>query len=100
MSLCTSIWHTPVSMAERQTIEVTVGPQGRLVVPATLRRRLGIEPGDVLVARAQDDRLVLERRDAILTRVRSRLALVPADVSMVDGLIAERRKEAEREPRA
>jgi AbrB family looped-hinge helix DNA binding protein len=87
-------------MAERQTIEVTVGPQGRLVVPATLRRRLGIEPGDVLVARAQDDRLVLERRDAILTRVRSRLALVPADVSMVDGLIAERRKEAERERRA
>ncbi len=40
-------------MADRETIEVTVGPQGRLVVPAPLRRRLGIEAGDVLVARAK-----------------------------------------------
>jgi AbrB family looped-hinge helix DNA binding protein len=77
--------------------EVTVGPQGRVVVPAPLRRRLGIEPGDVLVARAEDDRLVLERRAAILERIRRRLAVVPADVSMVDELIAERRAEAERE---
>ena len=87
-------------MAERETIEVKVGPQGRLVVPAPLRRRLGIETGDVLVASAQEDRLVLERRDAILARVRRRLAVVPADVSMVDELIAERRKEAERERRS
>ncbi len=86
-------------MAERQTIEVIVGPQGRLVVPAPLRRRLGIETGDVLVARAQEDRLVLERRDAILARVRRRLAIVRDDVSMVDELIAERRKEAEGESR-
>lgn len=84
-------------MARRQTIEVTIGPQGRLVVPAPLRKRLGIEAGDVLVARADDDRLVLERRDAILARVRTRLAAVPADVAMVDELIAERREEAKRE---
>lgn len=87
-------------MATRQTIEVTIGPQGRLVVPAPLRRCLGIEVGDVLVARAQDDRLVLERRDAILTRLRGRLAVVPDDVSMVDELIAERREEAKREDRS
>ena len=93
------MWHSPSEMAKRQTIEVTVGPQGRLVVPAPLRRRLGIEAGDVLVARAQDERLVLERRDAILARVRGRLAAVPDDVSMVDELIAERREEAAREDR-
>ena len=68
-------------------------------MPAPLRRRLGIEPGDVLVARAQEDRLVLERRDGILAQVRRRLAVVPDDVCMVDELIAERRKEAERESR-
>jgi AbrB family looped-hinge helix DNA binding protein len=84
-------------MAKRQTIDVTVGPQGRLVVPAPLRHRLGIKAGDVLVARADDDRLVLERRDAILARIRARLAVVPVDVSMVDELIAERREEAKRE---
>ena len=87
-------------MPRRQAFDVTVGPQGRLVVPAPLRRRLGIEPGNVLVARAQDDCLVLERRDAILTRLRGRVAIASGDVSVVDALIAERRAEAERESRA
>jgi AbrB family looped-hinge helix DNA binding protein len=86
-------------MADPQSIEVTIGPQGRLVVPAALRRRLGIEAGDVLIASAQQDRLVLERRDAILSRVRQRLAVVPAEVSMVDELIAERREEVKAEHR-
>jgi AbrB family looped-hinge helix DNA binding protein len=87
-------------MADRETLEVTVGPQGRLVIPASLRRRLSIEPGEVLIARAEEDRLVLERRKAILARLRERLRVVPTDVSLVDELIAERRKEAEREGRA
>lgn len=87
-------------MADRETLEVTVGPQGRLVIPASLRRRLSIEPGEVLIARAEEDRLVLERRKAILARLRERLRVVPADVSLVDELIAERRKEAKREGRA
>jgi AbrB family looped-hinge helix DNA binding protein len=87
-------------MADRETLEVTVGPQGRLVIPASLRRRLSIEPGEVLIARAEEDRLVLERRKAILARLRERLRVVPTDVSLVDELIAERRKEAEREERA
>jgi AbrB family looped-hinge helix DNA binding protein len=79
---------------------VTVGPQGRLVVPARLRRRLGIGAGDVLVARADDDRLVLERREAILARLRRRFDAVPADVDLVDELIAARREEAKREQRS
>ena len=87
-------------MPKRRTIEVTVGPQGRLVVPAPLRRRLGIEAGDVLIARAEDDRLVLERRDAVLARVRTLFVVVPAEVSMVDELIAERREDSNRERRA
>ncbi len=94
------MWHNETTMAKRRTIEVTVGPQGRLVVPAPLRRRLGIEAGDVLVARAEDDRLVLERRDAVLARVRTLFVVVPAEVSMVDELIAERREDAKREGRA
>lgn len=91
--------HDARYMAKSEVIEVTVGPQGRLVVPAPLRRRLGIETGDILVARAEEERLVLERREALLRRIRRRLADVPADISMVDELIAERREEAEREQR-
>ena len=94
------MWHNASYMAGPGAIEVTVGPQGRLVVPAPLRRLLGIEPGDVLVARAEDDRLVLERRAAVLARARSRYSAVPADVSLADELIAQRREEARRERRA
>ncbi len=91
------MWHTTGVLADQEAIEVTVGPQGRLVVPAVLRRQLGIEAGDVLVARAEEDRLVLERRQAILSRLRRRYANVPADVSLADDLIAHRRDEAEHE---
>ena len=84
-------------MPERETISVTVGKQGRLVLPADLRRRLGIEPGDVLMASAEDDRLVLESRKAVLARIRKRFAHLPTDVSLVDELIAERRAEAARD---
>jgi AbrB family looped-hinge helix DNA binding protein len=87
-------------MAEPDAIEVTVGPQGRLVVPAALRRRLGIEAGDVLVARAEDDRLVLERRQAILRRIRSRFEHIPADISLADELIAQRLADSQRERRS
>lgn len=76
---------------------MSVGPQGRIVVPAALRRRLGIEAGDVLVARADDGRLVLEPRDAILAQIQQLFDHIPPDVSLVDELIAERREEAARE---
>ncbi len=84
-------------MGATKSAEVRVGPQGRLVVPARLRRKLGIESGDLLVARAEGDRLVLERRDTILARLQGRFAHIPSDVSLADELIAERRREAARE---
>jgi AbrB family looped-hinge helix DNA binding protein len=82
-----------------EATEVTLGPQGRLVVPAPLRRALGLEPGAVLVARAEGERLVLEPRAAILARLRGRFASVPDGVSLADELIAERRDAARRESR-
>ena len=77
--------------------KVNVGPQGRIVIPARLRRALEIEPGDTLVARLEDGRIILEKRASILARVRRRFAGIPREVSLSDELIAERRKEAERE---
>ena len=80
--------------------EVRIGPQGRLVVPVHLRRALGIAPGDTLVVRAEEGRLVLEKRGQALQRVKNRFASVPPEVSLVDELIAERRAEARRERKA
>ncbi len=81
-----------------QHATVRVGPQGRMVIPAQLREELHVEPGEVLVARVEDGRLVLESRDAILRRLRAEFArAVPKGVSLAGELIAERRAEAARE---
>ncbi len=77
--------------------QVHVGPQGRIVIPAGLRKVLEIGPGDVLVARVEDGRVVLEKRENVLARVRRRFDRVPREVSLADELIAERREEARRE---
>ncbi|MBI3974049.1 MAG: AbrB/MazE/SpoVT family DNA-binding domain-containing protein [Chloroflexi bacterium] len=80
--------------------EVRVGPQGRVVIPAALRRSVGIDAGDRLITRAEDGRLIFEKREAILARVRARFKGVPPEVSLANELIEERRVEAAREAEA
>lgn len=77
--------------------ETQMGAQGRLVIPAELRRALNLKPGDRLIARQEGDSLVLERREAIEQRLWALFAKIPKDVSLVDELIAERREAARRE---
>lgn len=77
--------------------EIQVGAQGRLVIPAALRKALNLRPGDRLVARKVGDSLVLERRETIEKRLWEMYAQIPKEVSLVDELIAERRAEALRE---
>lgn len=77
--------------------EVQVGAQGRLVIPAALRKALGLKPGDRLIARQEGESLVLERREAIGKRLQDRFRHIPKEVSLVDELIAERRAEAAKE---
>ncbi len=81
-----------------RSVTLRVGPQGRIVIPADLRRDLEIETGSTLVAHVESDRLVLERREDILARLRRETrASRAAGGSVVDELIAERRAEARRE---
>ncbi len=77
--------------------EVLVGAQGRVVIPAALRKALKLKPGDRLVVRMVGESLVLERRETVERRLRERFRHVPRDVNLVDELIAERRADAERE---
>jgi AbrB family looped-hinge helix DNA binding protein len=87
--------HYQEAMAERsERATIRIGPQGRIVIPATLRLTLGLSPGDVLVAVAEDNRLVLERPEAALQRLRGRFRHLPRDVSLADELIADRREDA------
>ena len=46
-------------------MDIRVGKRAQMVIPATLRRQMGIEEGDLLHAEIDDEgRLVLERVDA------------------------------------
>ncbi len=77
--------------------EVQLDPQGRLVIPAQLRRSLGFESGDNLIARMEDGRLILEKAETIKQRLKSRFAHLPQTTSLSEELIAERREEAKQE---
>jgi AbrB family looped-hinge helix DNA binding protein len=76
---------------------VSLGPQGRLVIPAKLRRELGLEEGATLAIRSEGGRLILEPREEVLRRLRGRFAQVADGRLLSEELIAERREEARRE---
>ena len=84
-------------MCSKET-HARINENGRVVIPASFRRALGINSGDTVVLRIENDELRI-------TTLRQRLAkakeLVRRHVaptkSLVDELIAERRQAARRE---
>lgn len=75
-----------------------VGPKGRIVVPAPIRRELALEEGVEVVVRVDNGRMVVESRADALERLRAVVReAVPSSSSLVDELLAARRIEAERE---
>ena len=80
----------------RTALPVRLGPQGRLVVPAELRRELDLQEGAELTIRSDGRRLILEPRREVLRRLRRRFADA-GDVSLADELAADRAEEVRRE---
>jgi AbrB family looped-hinge helix DNA binding protein len=82
---------------ERET-KARVNENGRLVIPASFRKALGIKSGDEVVLRMEDDELritTMKRRIERAQRlIRTR---VKPGRSLVDELIAERRQAAKHE---
>ncbi|MHB8719149.1 MAG: AbrB/MazE/SpoVT family DNA-binding domain-containing protein [Candidatus Dormibacteria bacterium] len=75
-----------------------IGERGRVVIPARIRRSLGVEPGDDLFAEVQPDHsLRLVPRHVLARRDRGAFADLRSNASVVDELIRERREEAARE---
>lgn len=78
-----------------QVEHVKLGDDGRLVIPATIRKEVGLKPGDTVVIESDGDSLLLRSYEQVLREVQEAFApcRVPG-VSAADELIAERRAEA------
>lgn len=80
------------------TTKTRVNENGRLVIPASLRKQLGIRPGDEVELRVEDDEL---RITTLKHRIERAQRLVRKYIkpgrSLSDELIAERREAARNE---
>jgi len=75
-----------------------VNENGRLVIPAAYRKALGIDAGDEVVLRIEDDELRISTLKRRLERARRRIRrYVKPGRSLAGELIAERREAANRE---
>lgn len=71
---------------------------GRIVIPAEMRKKLGVETGDDVYLMMENDELKISTTWQALRRIREAVKpCVAYEGSIVDELIAERRKEAENE---
>lgn len=75
-----------------------VNENGRVVIPASYRKALGIKAGDQVILRMEDDELRITTMKRRIERAQRRIRrYVKPGVSLADELIAERREAAKRE---
>ncbi len=72
------------------TYHITMGDRGRLVIPAEVRERVGLDAGSPLILVDTPAGLALLTRDQLLRRVRADLT----GLDLVTELLAERRRAA------
>ena len=72
-----------------------IGPGGRVVIPAEMRQAMGAAEGDTLLASLVDGELrLLSTRSAVMrAQAMVRQFIPPGGPSVVDELIADRRRE-------
>lgn len=74
---------------------LVVGKQGRVVLPAKLRKALRLQVGDELLASVEDGQLVIRRDEQLDHQLWEKFGRIRG--SMAEELIKERRGEAKRE---
>ncbi len=75
-----------------------INENGRVVIPATFRKALGIKNGDEVVLRLEDDELRITTLKRRLERAQRRVrSYVKPGRSLADELLAERREAARHE---
>jgi AbrB family looped-hinge helix DNA binding protein len=83
-----------------ESMKVRMDEGGRIVIPGPVRDTLGLKAGDALIASIEDGELHLLTMRAAAHRAQAIIRrFVPADVSLVDELLEDRRREVENERR-
>lgn len=82
----------------KRAVRTKLAEGGRVVIPAELRKELGLCVGDTLLILVEDGELhIFTPRQGIKRAQEIVRRYVPEGTSLVDELIAERRAEAARE---
>jgi AbrB family looped-hinge helix DNA binding protein len=84
-----------------ETTYAIVSSKGQLVIPASIREELGIEPGTRVAIRVDGGQVILDPQsiDAKLRRIKSIRGYTAGGPSGTDILLEDRRIERERELR-
>lgn len=84
-----------MSETERE-VDVKLDKLGRLLIPAGIRKKLGLSSSSRLVLRLRDGRLELRTRAGTVARAQELVRKhIDAKARLVDELISQRRKEAQ-----
>ena len=80
------------------SVRLKVGPDGRILIPAEMRRAAGLVPGAVVVASVMEGEVRLASLDVRIRRLQGIFAKYKRPgIDEVDAFIAEKRAEAARE---
>jgi AbrB family looped-hinge helix DNA binding protein len=86
------------NVIESKYVRTRLNENGRIVIPAEIRQRLGLRPGDTVLLSVEDDVLKIESHRARIRRVQESMKqFIPPERLLSDELIADRREEARRE---
>jgi len=79
-------------------MKTSIGKGGRLVIPASYRRALGLREGDEVIVRLEADGVrILTVQQALQSAQKLVRRYVPTGRSLAKELIAQRREDARRE---
>ena len=82
---------------KKQSVTSRVNDNGRIVIPANIRKSMGLKPGDVVVMSLEDGVLRIESQLARIRRIQEEFKKFATPGTLAsDELIADRREEARR----
>jgi AbrB family looped-hinge helix DNA binding protein len=78
--------------------KATINAQGRILIPADIRRKMDLKPGETVVMDFEDGVLKIESHRSRIRRIQEEFKKYAKPGTLAsDELIAERREEARRE---